>query len=172
MSGDLLIRRADLPRDIDALLALDELTFFNPWTRAMYEAEAQRTTISHFFTAAVTEATPQGPGERLVAYCAAWVLVDELHINNVAVHPEFRRRGIARRLLEHVLEAADRRGAPRATLEVRESNDAARRLYEGLGFEVHARRPGYYTQPDEDALILWKGIGTASPATDPADPAP
>ena len=91
----------------------------------------------------------------LAAYCACWMVFDELHINSLAVEEALRRRGIARRLLQHVLADARRSGAKSATLEVRQSNHAARRLYEGLGFHVEGVRRDYYQDPREDALILW-----------------
>jgi ribosomal-protein-alanine N-acetyltransferase len=83
-------------------------------------------------------------------------VLDELHINNLAVLPAFRRKGVAGALLEHVLKEGSALGARRATLEVRRSNEAARRLYERLGFTVTGIRRGYYTNPVEDALILWR----------------
>jgi ribosomal-protein-alanine N-acetyltransferase len=92
----------------------------------------------------------------VVAYCACWRIVDELHINSVAVEPGLRRRGIARSLLRRVLEIEAASGARAATLEVRESNRAGRALYEALGFRVEGVRRDYYQNPREDALVLWK----------------
>jgi ribosomal-protein-alanine N-acetyltransferase len=83
------------------------------------------------------------------------MVFDELHINSLAVADAWRRRGLARALLRHVLADAAKAGARSATLEVRRSNEAARGLYEGLGFRVEGERPGYYQEPREDALILW-----------------
>jgi ribosomal-protein-alanine N-acetyltransferase len=85
------------------------------------------------------------------------MVLDELHINNLAVRDDFRGRGVGTALLEHVIGDGASRGAERATLEVRRSNAPARRLYERLGFEVAATRPNYYVSPAEDALILWRG---------------
>ena len=86
------------------------------------------------------------------------LVLDEVHINNLAVRGDFRGQGVGKTLLERVLIEAASRGARRATLEVRRSNEAARRLYERLGFEVAATRPNYYASPPEDALILWRGV--------------
>ena len=133
---------------IDALMAIDAESFLRPWTKSMYEAA---------FDNAVTRVHVLGPpGEPPVAYCSAWLLPGELHINNLAVVPAWRRRGLARQLLRAVLASAAAEGAPRATLEVRRSNLAAIRLYEGLGFTVSAVRPAYYLEPVEDALVLWR----------------
>ena len=85
------------------------------------------------------------------------MVLDELHINNLAVRDDFRGRGVGTALLEHIIRDGSSRGAERATLEVRRSNAPARRLYERLGFEVAATRPNYYVSPAEDALILWRG---------------
>jgi ribosomal-protein-alanine N-acetyltransferase len=92
----------------------------------------------------------------VAGFCAFWLVFDEIHINNVAIRPQFRGRGIGTALMRHVLVEAGRLGARRATLEVRASNVEARRLYERLGFYVAATRRNYYTHPVEDALILWR----------------
>ena len=97
------------------------------------------------------------PGEGIVAFCSFWLVLDEVHINNLAVRGDFRGRGVGTALLEHVHSGRRAPGAERATLEVRRSNAPARRLYERLGFEVAATRPNYYVSPPEDALILWRG---------------
>jgi [ribosomal protein S18]-alanine N-acetyltransferase len=92
----------------------------------------------------------------VVAYCAVWMIFDELHINNLAVLPAWRRQEVASTLLTHVLEAGARAGAVRGTLEVRASNTPAIALYRRFGFEQRGRRLRYYTNPEEDALVLWR----------------
>jgi len=92
----------------------------------------------------------------VVAFCVCWVIFDELHINTLAVKPADRRVGLATTLLREVMAEAAAAGAKNATLEVRASNTAALGLYTRLGFHVAAKRPRYYTQPEEDALILWR----------------
>jgi ribosomal-protein-alanine N-acetyltransferase len=91
----------------------------------------------------------------VVAFTVCWVIFDELHINTLAVAPAARRQGLATLLLRHVMAETAKEGARKATLEVRASNSAAMALYGRLGFRIKARRPGYYSNPDEDALILW-----------------
>ena len=93
---------------------------------------------------------------KLIAFSVIWLVLDELHIHSIAVDPGFVRRGVAKTLLQRVLDESRASGATSATLEVRASNTAARSLYEGFGFHVEAVRPAYYENPIEDALILWR----------------
>jgi ribosomal-protein-alanine N-acetyltransferase len=135
--------------EIDEVLAVEEASFTNPWTREMYESELKNTGVSYLFLAR----TPEG---EVAAFCSFWLVLDELHINNLAVLPSYRRQGAASALLSRVLREGRARGARRAALEVRESNDAARRLYERFGFRVAGVRRFYYDKPPEDALVLWR----------------
>ena len=135
--------------DIDAVLAIEEASFTSPWTKEMYLAEFDNKGISFFYLAK----TPSG---EIVGFCSFWRILDELHINNLAVSPERRRGGAATALLAGVLHAGARSGAKRATLEVRRSNTPAQQLYEQFGFTVAGVRRGYYNNPVEDALVLWK----------------
>jgi ribosomal-protein-alanine N-acetyltransferase len=143
------IDRLDADSDLDGVLEVESESFTNPWTREMYTWELQNRTVCHIFVARTHRCSVAG-------FCAFWLVLDEIHINNVAVRPQFRGRGIGSALLHQALAEAKRLGARRATLEVRASNTAARRLYERLGFYVAATRRNYYTKPVEDALILWR----------------
>jgi [ribosomal protein S18]-alanine N-acetyltransferase len=134
---------------IDAVLTIEEASFTNPWTREMYLAELENPGVSFCFLAHDAEGRPIG-------FCSFWRVLDELHINNLAVVPEQRRTGVASALLTFVLDEGGRLGARRATLEVRRSNDPARYLYERFGFTVAGVRRAYYTRPVEDALVLWR----------------
>ena len=139
-----------LTRDnIDDVLAIEEAAFTNPWTRAMYLAELENTAVSFCFLARDADG-------RAVGFCSFWRVLDELHINNLAVLPDLRRTGIGSMLLEFALQKGVELGARRATLEVRRSNDAARLLYERFGFSIAGVRPAYYSKPVEDALVLWR----------------
>jgi ribosomal-protein-alanine N-acetyltransferase len=151
-----VVERMENDVDLDAVAALEARCFTNPWTRDMLARELAQSHVAHVFVLRL-------PGEPVVAFCSCWIIADELHINTIAVDLPHRRLGLATYLMRHVLSEAARRGATRATLEVRESNEPARQLYESLGFTVAATRPAYYTQPDEDGLILWKeGLGDLS----------
>jgi ribosomal-protein-alanine N-acetyltransferase len=144
-----IIELLSSPDDITAVLAVEEASFSNPWSREMYLAELENRGVSFCFLAKDDDGL-------VVGFCSFWHVLDELHINNLAVLPEFRRAGVAASLLTRVLEEGAALGARRATLEVRRSNDHARLLYESFGFSITGVRRGYYTKPVEDALILWR----------------
>jgi ribosomal-protein-alanine N-acetyltransferase len=135
--------------DIDDVLALEESAFTSPWTRDMYLRELDNAGVSYCYLA-------RDEQRRAVGFCSFWRVVDELHINNLAVLPEFRRARIGSMLLDFVLKKGAELGARRATLEVRRSNESARLLYERFGFSVAGVRAAYYSKPVEDALVLWR----------------
>ena len=140
------------PADLDGVLEIDAASFVNPTTREWYETELTRPDVC-FIHVIRTEDRP------VAGYAAFWRVLDEIHINNVAVHPDLRRRGLGRLLLAGTLDAAWRLGARRATLEVRRSNLPAIRLYQRAGFSEAGIRRQYYTQPVEDALVLSARLG-------------
>ena len=141
------------PSEIEEVIAIEEASFTNPWTREMYLAELENPGVSFCVLA-------RNPRGQVIGFCSFWKVADELHINNLAVWPSDRRSGVATALLGHVLREGARLGAVRATLEVRKSNDPARLLYERLGFVIAGVRRAYYTKPDEDAILLWRdGLG-------------
>jgi ribosomal-protein-alanine N-acetyltransferase len=145
------------PSEIDDVIAIEEASFTNPWTRDMYLAELERPGVSFCYLA-------RNADRQVVGFCSFWRVVDELHINNLAVIPGERRAGIATALLRHVLTEGARLGAVRATLEVRKSNEPARLLYERMGFGVAGVRRGYYSKPVEDAIVLWREGLDAAPS--------
>jgi ribosomal-protein-alanine N-acetyltransferase len=146
---DIVIERLTQEADLDLVATLEARCFTNPWSRDMLARHLAESQTTRIFLLRL-------PAVRVAAFCSCWFLVDELHVNTLVVDYPFRRQGLGGRLMHHVLVDAARSGARRATLEVRESNEAARCLYERLGFTVTAKRPNYYTQPEEDALILWR----------------
>ena len=135
--------------DLDDIVAIENASFTNPWTRQMYVRELENPDVSFLYVLRFPD--------RIAAFCSCWLVLDEIHINNLAVLKEFQGQGLGTALLQYVIDAGASRGAARATLEVRRSNTPALRLYQRLGFEVAATRPNYYVSPPEDALILWKG---------------
>lgn len=143
------IERLSGDEDLDGVLEVEAQSFTNPWTREMYSWELQNRSVCHVLVVRTDDCPVAG-------FCAFWLVFDEIHINNLAVRPQLRQQGIGTALLHHVLAEARCLGARRATLEVRASNDQARRLYQRLGFYVAGTRRNYYTNPVEDALILWR----------------
>jgi len=135
--------------DLDAVLEIERASFVNPWTREMYLAELDNRGVSYCYVI-------RDISQQVIGFCSFWRVLDELHINNVAIAPAHRGVGAGTALLSAVLREGARLGAQRASLEVRRSNDAARRLYERLGFSVAGVRRAYYSNPVEDALVLWR----------------
>jgi ribosomal-protein-alanine N-acetyltransferase len=135
--------------DIDAVVTLENESFTNPWPRETLVWELTHSDVTRVYVL-------RDEADGAIAFCIVWVIFDELHINTLAVSPAHRRQGLATFLLREVMAEAAADGARRATLEVRASNTAALELYARLGFRVSARRPGYYVNPPEDALILWR----------------
>jgi len=143
------IDRLEGDADLEGVLSVETESFTNPWTREMYAWELQNRAVCHILVVRTAD-------RPVVGFCAFWLVVDEIHVNNIAILPELRGRGMGTALMHRVLDEAHQLGARRATLEVRASNVGARRLYERLGFHVAGTRRNYYTNPVEDALILWR----------------
>ena len=140
------------PSDVNAIACIEEACFSAPWTRKMLEAELTGNQFSCFLIA--KQASDESTGHGIVGYVCFWVVCEELRIMNLAVAPSARRQGIGRRLVTRALEIGCDRSASKGLLEVRASNEAARRLYGGLGFEEVSVRSRYYTNPTEDAVLM------------------
>jgi ribosomal-protein-alanine N-acetyltransferase len=149
--ADLVIERMAGAADLDAVAALEAATFTNPWTREMLARELQQSNVARVYVARL-------PGHPVAAFCACWLVYDELHINTIAVEPTLRRQGLATALMTWILEEAAREGAVRVYLEVRRSNTPAHALYDRLGFSVAGLRRNYYSSPEEDALVLTRAL--------------
>jgi ribosomal-protein-alanine N-acetyltransferase len=142
-----VVERVTTAAALDGVLEIEEASFNNPTTREWYERELDRPEVCFIYVLR----TPESP---VAAFCAFWRVADQAHINNLAVRPEVRRRGLGSQLLQWVIAEARRLGAATLSLEVRRSNIAAQRLYLRAGFREEAVRKSYYTQPVEDALVL------------------
>ena len=132
--------------DLERVVAIERQCFPTAWRRDAYERELLNVS-ARYMVARV--------GDRIVGYAGMWAIADEAHITTLAVEPRCRRRGIGERLLSALLEATEDMGATRVTLEVRESNTAARVLYEKYGFQVVAYMRAYYPDTGEDAVVMW-----------------
>jgi ribosomal-protein-alanine N-acetyltransferase len=141
---DLLIRDFR-PEDVSAVLAIEKASFTTPWSEILFMNEIFK-----------PRSLPKAAviGEKIVGYICGNYLLDEAHILNVTVHPEFRKQGIASRLVHYMIDLLKKEGCRTIFLEVRQSNEAALKMYEKTGFIEIARRKAYYTLPVEDAVIM------------------
>ena len=143
--------------DLDQVLDIERASFPTPWTRAAFCYEIEQNKVAR--------CTVLRGRRGIVGYLCFWEIGHEIHITNLAVHPEWRRRGVARQLLGAALIEGVARGVTLAFLEVRPSNTRALALYESLGFQVIGRRNGYYFDTGEDALVMEARLGgDAAPA--------
>jgi [ribosomal protein S18]-alanine N-acetyltransferase len=143
------VRLAIGPMRVDHLpevQAIEKASFTSPWPPHAYRSELETNRLAHYLVVEVHG--------RVIAYGGIWLMVDEAHVTTFAVHPQWRRRHIGDQLLLALLDIAVARHAHEATLEVRLSNLAARKLYEKFGFRPVGLRPRYYSDDGEDALIM------------------
>ncbi|MDQ7793521.1 MAG: ribosomal protein S18-alanine N-acetyltransferase [bacterium] len=147
VDGELEIGRMR-PDDLDQVLAIEQVSFPTPWSRAAYRREVTENSYAHYLVMRLEGS--------IVAYGGMWVVLDEAHITTLAVTPALRCQGLGRRVLEALGELAASLGASRISLEVRRSNLTAQRLYNRFGFSACGIRRRYYTDTNEDALIMVK----------------
>ena len=146
---DNLIIRKMGKDDLNAVHAIEKASFITPWSYQSLKSDLKNKLA--YYCVADKES-------EIVGYAGMWIVFDESHITNVAVDKNFRRGGIGRAIMEHMVDVAISRGASAMTLEVRRSNTAAQSLYSQMGFAQYGIRRGYYTDTNEDALILWKQL--------------
>ncbi len=139
------MRKADLPR----LLLLEKRCFDDPWPKSAF---TELLDGSPWYSLLVFHQ------EEIIAYSAWMIAANELHLASIAVEPKWRRKSVARNLLGRILEHATAKGCGEILLEVRESNEAARKFYERNGFAELYRRPNYYHQPREGAIVMVRSV--------------
>ncbi len=166
-------------RDIPAVIEVERSSFSVPWPADAYRRELEDNVLARYIVLRGTPAIDQEPADvqgasarpfpfslfgrpatvkvepEVMGYAGLWLMIDEAHVTSVAVRPPYRGRGFGRLLMWGMFEIASNLGARWVTLEVRTSNTVARRMYEGLGFRDAGVRPRYYTDNNEDALIMW-----------------
>ena len=133
-------------RDLDEVVAIERLSFTLPWSRGAFLYEMEQNRVARCWV--LREA------EHVIGYVCLWEIGDEVHVTNIAVHPESRRRGLGRTLLSSILDDARQRRLRVVGLEVRPSNHEALGMYDSFGFKVVGRRKGYYYDTGEDALVM------------------
>ena len=150
-----------LPADLPDVLVIERASFSMPWSRGAFLYEIEQNQVARCWVGR--------QDGRIVGYICLWQVADEVHVTNVAVHPDARRRGIARMLLDSVFAHARAGGSRMVLLEVRPSNTEAITLYESFGFRVVGRRRGYYYDTGEDALVMEASVVSSEPPA-PASP--
>ena len=136
---------------LEGIKAIDDLCFETPWSLKSFETEFENPLAVYFVAL---------DAQRVIGYCGYWWIFDEGQITNIAVHPDYRGKGIAQSLLETMIEKCARTDVSTLTLEVRESNRSARHIYEKYGFLQVGLRPKYYGNK-EDAVLMTKQITQA-----------
>ncbi len=140
-----IIRKMTL-EDIPAVIDLDHKSFSLPWPERSFRFELTENPASHCWVAELDG--------KVVGMIVVWLIVDEAHVATIATHPDFRRQGVAKSLLSHALLRLIEEGARSSFLEVRENNVAAQEMYRRFGYEVTGRRRRYYSDNDEDAILM------------------
>lgn len=144
-----IIFRAMTLSDLDGVMEVETLSYLTPWSRHGFISELLQTYTVYLVGL---------DGEKVVSVGGMHVIWEDAHITNIAVHPQYRGRGLGEQMMQKLMEQAIWKGARRMTLEVRVSNTPARSLYAKLGFITApgAVRKGYYTDTGEDAIVMWK----------------
>lgn len=133
---------------IDDVVIIENLSFKTPWTKDAFMSEITRNKCAKYKVLI--------KDNRVVAYGGMWVILDEAHITNIAVHPEYRGMGLGNTIMSELISLAVNNGVSAMTLEVRINNTAAINLYKKYGFIEEAVRKNYYQDTGEDAIIMWK----------------
>jgi ribosomal-protein-alanine N-acetyltransferase len=147
--GQYSVRRMKL-EDVEQVHQLDVISFSLPWPERSFRYELTENPSSRMWVVETSSKT----GKQVIGMLGLWLIVDEVHIGTLAVHPDYRRQGIAQKLLITSLLAACEEGAGKAYLEVRKGNLAAKALYAKFGFKITGIRPRYYSDNGEDALMM------------------
>lgn len=142
-------RAADMQvAHVPSVLEIERRSFPTPWSERAFISELTQNAYAHYIVGLA--------GGRVIGYGGMWLILDEAHVTNIAVHPDYRGRQVGHRLLSELERRAAAQGCTCMTLEVRPSNAKAQRLYKQHGFQPKGLRPGYYTDTHEDAIIMWK----------------
>lgn len=133
--------------DLEQVSTMEAACFSMPWSKKSFEENLNRSDAVYVVAR---------DGDKVLGYCGAYVILNEADINQVAVEPLHRKKGVGGKMLAALLEKLRKAGADAVTLEVRKSNEAAIALYESMGFVTEGIRKNFYEKPVEDALIMWK----------------
>lgn len=141
--------------DIEQVCDIEKSSFPTPWSAFAFASELEDNQLACYCVI-----VPEDEPKKVVGYCGMWVILDEAHITNIAILPDFRGNRLGEKLMVAMMGLARIKGAMNMTLEVRVSNTSAKRLYSRIGFKENGIRKKYYTDNNEDALIMWCEIPT------------
>ncbi len=142
---DITIREL-LIDDLNDIIEIEEACFSVPWSKESFKAEIRHQS-THYNCIEINK--------KVIGYAGLWKILDEGHITNIAVIPQYRKKGFGEKLIKNLLKYCKNNNIDKITLEVRESNIAAKELYKKIGFETAGIRKSYYTKPTENAEIMW-----------------
>lgn len=149
MSMDILVRPM-LEKDIDEVLDIEKTSFATPWSKEAFTLEITKNMLAKYVVAEI-----QG---KVVGYGGIWLIIDEGHVTNIAVHEKYRGLGVGNKIMEGLIDICRDRNIVAMTLEVRKTNEVAKSLYDKYGFKEYGIRPEYYSDNNEDAIIMWKRV--------------
>lgn len=136
------------PEHLSQVEEIEKVSFPTPWSHSAFSYEIMQNSFAHYIVALVNN--------EVIGYGGMWCILDEAHVTNLAVRPDYRMKGVGRSIMMEIIRRAVLMGISSMTLEVRPSNTAARKLYTALGFKERGKRKRYYTDTSEDAIIMWK----------------
>ncbi|MFA7673374.1 MAG: ribosomal protein S18-alanine N-acetyltransferase [Clostridia bacterium] len=140
-----------LEQDVESINIIEQESFKTPWSYQSLFEDICQTELAYYLTAKTED-------RKVIGYIGMWHVLDEAHITNVAVDKDHRKIGVGTALLKALIDYSKEAGIKRMTLEVRENNVYALKLYENLGFVSYGKRKGYYQDTGEDAVIMWKEL--------------
>lgn len=149
MKSKLIIRKMDVI-DIDEVLEVEINSFAEPWPKEVFYQEVKKNEYAYYFVAQLDN--------KIIGYAGLWAVIDDAQITNIAILPEYRGKKIGEKLFEYTCQQAMRIGVKRLSLEVRVSNVIAQKMYRKFGFVPGGIRKNYYTDNQEDAIVMWVNL--------------
>ncbi|MFC2947546.1 ribosomal protein S18-alanine N-acetyltransferase [Virgibacillus sediminis] len=136
--------------DVEAVMEVERASFSTPWTTDIFYQELIDNRHAHYFVIEINQ--------KIVGYAGIWVVLDDAQITNIAIHPEYRGKKMGQKLFQYLLQQTAMMGVTRLSLEVRKSNLPAQRLYRKFGLVPGGVRKNYYTDNQEDAIVMWVNL--------------
>lgn len=144
--SDISIRAMTL-EDLEYVVIIESKSFTSPWSKALYQKELVQNHFAHYYVIEVDQ--------EIIGFCGVWLVLDEAQVTNIAIDPSQRGKGYGTILFQYMLNQVIRKGATNLSLEVRKSNKTAQAMYKKFGLECAGIRKHYYTDNNEDAIVMW-----------------